>query len=298
MKTRNLLFALAGSLALSVGSMGAASAETVKVVASFSVLADVVKNVGGDHVEVTSLVPAEGDPHEFEPSPEDAKAVKAAAVTFVSGEGLETWFERLAKASGAEKAPVVVSEGIKTHSMDEDGETVPDPHVWNSIPNVLIWVGNIEKALATADPEDAAAFKANAAKYSAELKKLDAEIRKKVAAVPQDKRKVLTSHDAFGYYGEAYGVTFLSPLGISTETEASAAELAELIDQIKAEGIRVYFLENSNDSRLVKQVAAATGAEPGGELYPESLSAADGPVPTYLKLMQYNTDAIVSAISK
>ncbi|WP_107991395.1 metal ABC transporter solute-binding protein, Zn/Mn family [Breoghania corrubedonensis] len=278
--------------------MGAASAETVKVVASFSVLADVVKNVGGDHVEVTSLVPAEGDPHEFEPSPEDAKAVKAAAVTFVSGEGLETWFERLAKASGAEKAPVVVSEGIKTHSMDEDGETVPDPHVWNSIPNVLIWVGNIEKALATADPEDAAAFKANAAKYSAELKKLDAEIRKKVAAVPQDKRKVLTSHDAFGYYGEAYGVTFLSPLGISTETEASAAELAELIDQIKAEGIRVYFLENSNDSRLVKQVAAATGAEPGGELYPESLSAADGPVPTYLKLMQYNTDAIVSAISK
>jgi len=298
MNARRLLLALAGSAVLSLGTVAAASAKTIDVVASFSVLADVVKNVGGDHVNVRSLVPANGDPHEFEPSPDDAKAVKAAAVTFLSGNGLETWFERLAKASGATQKPVVVSAGIKTHTFEEDGRKVTDPHVWNSVPNVLVWVANIEKALAKADPEDAAAFKANAERYTRELKELDAAVRARIDTVPKDKRKVLTSHDAFGYYGKEYGVEFLSPLGVSTETEASAAEVAELIDQIRKEGIKVYFIENSNDPRLVKQIAEATGAQPGGELYPESLSAADGPVPTYAKLIQYNTEQIVSAISR
>ena len=141
------------------------AANTINVVASFTVLADVVKNVGGDHVVVKSLVPANGDPHEFEPSPTDAKSVREAAVTFVSGEGLEAWFQRLAKASGAQVAPVVVSQGIKTHAFEEDGKVITDPHVWNSIPNVLIWVNNIETALSNADPDDAVAFKKNAAAY-------------------------------------------------------------------------------------------------------------------------------------
>lgn len=298
MPTKRIFLALAGSALLAVGTMAAASAKTIDVVASFTVLADVVKNVGGEHVNVKSLVPPNGDPHEFEPSPEDAKSVKAAAVTFISGDGLENWFQRLAKAAGATEKPVVVSAGIKTRSLEEDGKKVTDPHVWNSVPNVLIWVANIEKALAKADPEDAAAFKANAERYTKELKELDASIRSRVGAVPKDKRKVLTSHDAFGYYGAEYGVTFLSPLGVSTETEASAADVAKLIDQIKKEHIKVYFIESSNDPRLVEQVAKATGAQAGGELYPEALSAADGPVPTYVKLMQYNTDKIVSAISK
>ncbi|MCS0504771.1 metal ABC transporter solute-binding protein, Zn/Mn family [Ancylobacter mangrovi] len=298
MNARRLFLALVGSTALTFGSAAAASAKTIDVVASFTVLADVVKNVGGDHVNVKSLVPPDGDPHEFEPSPDDAKAVGAAAVTFLSGEGLENWFQRLAKASGTKAKPVVVSSGIKTHTFEEDGKKVTDPHVWNSIPNVLIWVGNIEKALAKADPADAAAFKANAESYTKELKDLNASIHAKIDGVPRDKRKVLTSHDAFGYYGKEYGVTFLSPLGVSTETEASAADVAELIDQIKKEDIKVYFFENSNDPRLIKQIADATGATAGGELYPEALSPADGPASTYLKLMQYNTDQIVNAISK
>ncbi|MCQ8782924.1 zinc ABC transporter substrate-binding protein [Aurantimonas sp. CSK15Z-1] len=279
--------------------MGAsASAKTLDVVASFTVLADVVKNVGGEHVEVKSLVPANGDPHDYEPTPDDAKALKAADATFVSGEGLEGWFQRLAKAAGSSKTPIVVSEGIKTHEMDEDGETVTDPHVWNSAANVMIWVDNIEKALVAADPEDAADISKSADAYRAKLKDLDASIKKAIGAVPKDKRKVLTSHDAFGYYGREYGVTFLAPLGVSTETEASAADVAQLIDQIKEEGVKVYFLENSNDSRLVKQVAGATGAVAGGELYPEALSPADGPAPTYLAMMRYNTDQIAGAISK
>ncbi|MBT9385770.1 zinc ABC transporter substrate-binding protein [Pseudooceanicola sp. CBS1P-1] len=288
---------LAGAGVLALALAGAAQARTVDAVASFSVLADVVQNVGGDHVKVRSLVPANGDPHDYEPSPEDAKAVKSAAVTFLSGEGLETWFQRLAKASGASLAPVVVSDGIKTHSFEEDGRTVTDPHVWNSAANVLIWVDNIEAALVKADPEDADAIHASAEAYRAKLKALDASIKAALAPIPVDQRKVLTSHDAFGYYGAEYDVTFLSPLGVSTETEASAADVAELIKQIRKEGVKVYFLENSNDSRLVKQIASATDAQPGGELYPESLSGSDGPAPSYLDLMAYNTKQIVSAIS-
>lgn len=298
MKIRPLLLALTCSVSLGLATMSSAEAKTIDVVASFTVLADVVKQVGGDHVNVKSLVPANGDPHDFEPSPDDAKAVRSAAVTFVSGEGLETWFQRLAKASGADVAPVVVSTGIKTHTFEEDGEKVTDPHVWNSVPNVLVWVDNIEKSLAQADPEDAADFKANAERYTKTLQALNETIHSRIDAVPEEKRKVLTSHDAFGYYGKEYGVTFLSPLGMSTETEASAADVAELIDQIKKEGIKVYFIENSNDSRLVRQIASATGAQPGGELYPEALSDADGPAPSYAALMRYNTDQIVNAISK
>lgn len=289
---------LAGAAALSVAMMASASAKTMDVVASFTVLADVVQNVGGDHVNVKSLVPANGDPHDYEPSPTDAMAVKNAAVTFLSGEGLETWFERLAKAADSSKAPVIVSKGIKTHKMDEDGKTVTDPHVWNSVTNVLVWVDNIENALLEADPADAKDIKASAAAYRARLMKLDDDIKAKIDAVPKDKRKVLTSHDAFGYYGEEYGVTFIAPLGVSTETEASAADIAKLIDQIKADGVKVYFFENSNDARLVTQIANATGAEAGGELYPEALSSKDGPASSYIKLMNYNTDQIVAAISR
>ena len=297
MKPVSLVLGLLASAALTLGAT-VASAKNLDVVVSFTVLADVVKNVGGDHVQVKSLVPPNGDPHEFEPSPNDAKALKAADLVFVSGNGLETWFERLAKASGFKGKPIVVSTGIKTHKMDEDGKTVTDPHVWNSAKNVEIWVRNIEQALTAADPEDAHDFKANAERYAKELGELDAYAHSKIDSVPKEKRKVLTSHDAFGYFARDRGVSFLSPLGVSTETEASAADIAKLINQIKREHVKVYFIENSNDARLVKQIADATGAQPGGELYPEALSAADGPVPTYAKMFRYNVDQVAAAISK
>ena len=239
------------SAALGVGTSMPASAKTLNAVASFTVLADVVKQVGGEHVNVTSLVGPNGDPHDFEPSPDDAKKLKEADVTFISGEGLESWFERLVKASGYSGKPVVASEGVKTRTMDEDGKTIIDPHVWNSPVNIEVWVGNIEKALAAADPEDAAIFKANAARYTKVLKELDAYAKSKFETVPQDRRKILTSHDAFGYFGREYGITLLSPVGLSTETEASAADVGKLIDQIKKENVKTYFFENSNDSRLV-----------------------------------------------
>jgi len=273
------------ALALLALPASAASAKTIHAVVSFTVLGDVVKNVGGNHVTVKSLVPPNGDPHDYSPSPQDAIAMKNAQLTFLSGEGLETWFARLVKASGYQGKPVIVSDGISTHKMNEDGKVVIDPHVWNAIPNVEIWVKNIEAAMIKADPEDAADFRKNAAAYL-----------KKVKAIPAGNRKVLTSHDAFGYFGRTYGVTFLSPIGLSTETEASAADVAKLIGQIKREHVKVYFIENSNDPRLVKQIANATGAKSGGELYPEALSKADGPAPTYLKMFRYNVDQLVSAM--
>ncbi len=202
--------------------------------------------------------------------------MNAAQVTFVSGEGLEGWMDRLITASGYKGKPVTVSEGINTRTMEEDGEKITDPHVWNSPVNVKVWVANIETALSSADPTDAAAFKANAEKYTKTLDELNAYAHAKFDKVADDRLKVLTSHDAFGYFGREYNVSFLAPLGLSTESEASAADVAKLIEQIKGEHVKAYFFENSNDPRLVKQVAKATGAEPGGELYVESLSDAKG----------------------
>ena len=277
---------------------GLASAKTLHAVASFTVLADVVRQVGGDHVTVKSLVGPNGDPHEFEPSPADARSLTSADLVFLSGEGLESWFERLVKASGYSGRPVIVSDGIKTHAMEEDGHTVTDPHVWNSAANVIVWVSHIEKALSAADPEDAALFQQNAKAYTAKLKTLDAYARTAIAKVPADRRKVLTSHDAFGYFTADYGVTFLSPIGMSTENEASASDVAKLIDQIRREQVKVYFFENSNDPRLIRQIADATGARPGGELYVESLSPATGPAATYETMFRYNVDQIVQAISR
>lgn len=275
-----------------------ASAKTLKVVASFTVLADVVHEIGGSNVNVRSLVGPNGDPHEFEPSPDDAKALKESDVVFVSGEGLEGWMDRLITASGYTGKPVTVSKGIKTRRMEEDGKTVTDPHVWNSPVNVLIWVNNIEKALAAADPEDSERFRANAENYRKKLVALDAYAHSKLDIVPEAKRKVLTSHDAFGYFGREYKVRFLSPVGLSTETEASAADVAKLIDQIKAEGVKVYFFENSNDAKLVNQIAGATGAKAGGELYVEALSDKNGPASTYLTMFRYNVDQVATAFGK
>ncbi|MCJ9674084.1 MULTISPECIES: metal ABC transporter substrate-binding protein [unclassified Neorhizobium] len=297
MISRRLLLSAAVP-ALMAFSAVPAFADTLKVVASFTVLGDVVSQVGGKHVKVTNLVGPNGDPHEFEPSPTDARNLKAAQVAFVSGEGLEGWMDRLITASGYKGKPVVVSEGVNTRTMDEDGKTVTDPHVWNSPVNVKVWVANIEKALSQADPADAGAFKANAEAYLQKLDAMNAYAHSKFDAVPADRRKVLTSHDAFGYFGREYNVSFLAPLGLSTETEASAADVAKLIEQIKAEGVKTYFLENSNDPRLVKQIAKATAAQPGGELYVESLSDAKGPAPTYEKMFRYNVDQIAAAMAK
>jgi len=273
-----------------------AMAKTVDAVASFSILEDIVQEVGGDHVKVTTLVGPDGDPHSFEPSPKDSKAINASDVVFVSGLGLEGWIDRLVTASGYKGHLVTASEGVNSRKMEEDGKQITDPHAWNSMANGVIYATNVMNALIKADPEDADYFRQRGTAYIEQLQKLDAWAKTEFTGIPQSKRKVLTSHDAFGYFGQEYHVSFMAPVGFSTEAEASASGVASLIKQIKEEKVKTYFIENQTDPRLVKQIAAASGAQPGGELYPEALSGPQGPATTYIKAFKHNVETIVASM--
>jgi zinc/manganese transport system substrate-binding protein len=291
----------AGLLGLSLAACSLpawAQAKKLEVVASFTVLADVVHQIGGDAVDVRSLVGPNGDPHVYEPTPQDAQALANADVVFVSGLELEGWMDRLITASGYKGKIIVASDGIVTRRMEDDGKEITDPHAWNSAANGAVYAANVTKALVAADPAHAASYQANGTKYEAELKDLDSWARREVATIPAAKRKVITSHDAFGYLGAAYSIEFRAPVGFSTESEASAGDIAKLIDQIKREHIKAVFIENATDPRLVQQVAKAAGAQMGGELYAEALSTEDGPASTYEKMFRYNITTLVAGMKQ
>ncbi|MBK0001349.1 metal ABC transporter substrate-binding protein [Erwinia sp. S38] len=286
-------------LALALSALLAAPAvmaNTVQAVASFSVLADIVQNVGGEHVVVKSLVGPNGDPHSFEPTPKDSQSLAHADLVFVSGLGMEGWMDRLITSSGYKGQTIVASSGINTRKMEEDGKTITDPHAWNSMQNGVIYATNVMNALIAADPTDAAYFRQQGNAYIEQLKKLDSWAQREFAQIPQSKRKVLTSHDAFGYFGQRYGVSFLSPVGFSTESEASASDVASLINQLKKEKINAWFIENQTDPRLVKQIASATGAKQGGELYPEALTEKGGEADSYVAAFKHNVTAMVASM--
>ncbi|WP_374171131.1 metal ABC transporter substrate-binding protein [Klebsiella variicola subsp. variicola] len=287
--------AMVVALALGLMAQGA-MAKTLNVVSSFSVLGDMVQQVGGEHVHVDTLVGPDGDPHTFEPSPKDSALLSKADVVVVNGLGLEGWLDRLIKASGFKGELVVASKGVKTHTLDEDGKTVTDPHAWNSAANGALYAQNILDGLVKADLEDKAALTSSGKRYIEQLTNIDGWAKAQFSAIPLAKRKVLTSHDAFGYFGRAYNVTFHAPQGLSSESEASAAQVAALIKQIKADGVHTWFMENQLDPRLVKQIASATGAQPGGELYPEALSAPGGVADSYVKMMRHNVALIAASM--
>lgn len=291
MKRMGIVLALALGL-VAQGSM----AKTLNVVASFSVLGDMVQQVGGEHVHVHTLVGPDGDPHTFEPSPQDSALISQADVVVINGLGLEGWLDRLISASGFKGQLVVASTGIKTHTLEEDGKTVTDPHAWNSAANGALYAQNILHGLVKADPEDSDALEASGEKYIHQLHEIDGWAKQQFSSIAPQKRKVLTSHDAFGYFSRAYGVTFLSPQGLSSESEASAAQVAALINQIKADGVHTWFMENQLDPRLVKQIASATGAQPGGELYPEALSKLGGVADSYTKMLRHNVELIAASM--
>lgn len=272
------------------------SARDVQVVASFTVLADMARQIGGSHLQVRSLVGPNGDPHVYEPTPQDAEALAHADVIVVNGLGLEGWMDRLIRASGRRGAVTVASTGIRVRRMDEDGRNIPDPHAWNSAANAVVYAENITRALAAADPAHAADYRAAGAAYEARLLALDQWARQEVGRLPATRRIVITGHDAFGYLGGAYGIRFLAPASLSTESEASAATVAHLIDQIRRTQIRAVFVENSNDPRLTERIAAATGVKPGGTLCPEALSTADGPAPTYARMFRYNIQTLLNGM--
>ncbi|MGJ5070997.1 metal ABC transporter substrate-binding protein [Bradyrhizobium oligotrophicum] len=280
-------------LTLLLSLVAPASAETrLNVVTSFSILADFVRQVGGDKVSVASLVGPDSDVHVYTPTPHDAKDVGAARLLIVNGLGLEGWLPRLQQASGS-KAPIITAtQGISPRKRGTDA----DPHAWQSVGNAKVYVRNIRDALVAADPADAEVFKANAERYLAELDALDREVRAEIDRIPAERRKVISTHDAFGYFADAYGVAFIAPLGVSTETEPSARDVAEIIRQVKKTGIPAVFLENFNDDRLVGRIAAETGAKIGGTLYSDALSDEKGPVPTYIAMVRHNIRALTSAL--
>jgi zinc/manganese transport system substrate-binding protein len=297
--SRNVITWIILILALVLGPAPKAQTSTkVPVVATFSILADFVRNVGGSRVDVTMLVGPNGDTHVYQPKPADAEQLGAARLIVVNGLGLEGWIDRLIKASGT-KAPVVVAtQGLKPQKMREEGRIETDPHAWQSIADAKTYVTNIRDGLIAADPVGESTYRSNAQEYLAKLDALEKEVSAEIAKIPPEKRQIITTHDAFGYFGSAYGFRFIAPQGISTENEPSARDVAKIIRQIRAEKIPAVFLENVTDPRLIKRIAAETGAKIGGALYSDALSPADGPAATYIEMMRHNVRELVSALAQ
>jgi len=282
-------------------SGGAGAADKVKAVASFSILGDMVRQVGGDRVDVVTLVGPDGDAHVFSPTPADAKTLASSQLFFVNGLGFEGWMERLEKSSGFKGKTIVASKGVKPHTMvEEEGgetETITDPHAWQDLANGKLYVANIRDGLIAADPAGKAIYDANANTYLDAIAAEEAAVKQALGALPEARRRIITSHDAFGYFGAAYGLEIIAPEGVSTESEASAQDVAKIIRQIKAEHIPAVFIENITDHRLLDQIARETGAKIGGTLYSDALSGADGPAATYLDMFKHNVGALTAALS-
>ena len=295
----------------------AQSDRPIPVVATFSILGDMVERIGGEHVDVTTLVGPDGDTHVYRPTPSDARAVSEAKIPVVNGLQFEGWLDRLIDASDFSGVRVVATVGIDLIAADHDAHDdhdadddhaahddsdahdhgVFDPHGWQSLRNATVYVDNITAALAKADPGNAGAFYRNREVYVDEIEALDSEIRTMVAGLPAGSRTVVTSHDAFQYFGRDHGLTFIAPQGLSTESEASAQDVARLVEQIRDQGIRAVFIENISDPRLLERIAGETGAAVGGTLYPGALSGPDGPASTYLDMMRHNASTLAQALT-
>lgn len=296
-------FLVTTGLAVGLAIAPAWGQERLPVVATFSILGDITARIGGERIAVRTLVGPGGDAHTYQPSPTDARGVAQARLLVTNGLGMEGWIDRLARASDFKGQLVVASAGVALQSMAEEEEeggvgrmqrkrvkptVVSDPHAWQSLANGERYARNIAEALIQIDPAGAEIYRANYAAYSAELAALDGWVRGELAGVPAAKRRIITSHDAFGYFGTAYGVEFLAPVGISTEAEPSAADVARLIRQIREQGVKAIFVETITDSRLVEQIAREAGGIVGGNLYSDSLSQAGGPADSYVKMFRYN----------
>lgn len=301
MAIRKILAVLFALIVSALPAAAQAKQEKIPVVATFSILGDFVKNVGGDRVTVSTLVQPNGDAHVYQPSPADAKTVVDAKIVFMNGLGLEGWLDRLIKASGTKGAIVIATKSIKPHEMKEEAgghaEHKFDPHAWQSIANAKIYTVNIRDALIAADPAGRKVYEDNAADYLKRLGDLEKEVKETIAKIRPEKRRVITTHDAFGYFASAYGMKFIAPQGVSTESEASAKDVARIIRQIRAEKIPAVFMENISDPRLVQRIADETGAKIGGTVYSDSLSDDKGPASTYIGMMEHNIRQFAAALT-
>lgn len=280
----------------------ARAADPKRVVASFSILADMAREVGGTGVAIRALAGPDQDLHGFEPRPSDLQAIGQADVLVVNGLGLEGWADRLARAAGFKGVPVVATRGIKalkaghTHTGAAD-LGADDPHAWQNVANAKIYVANIRDGLAAADRANEAAYAAAATRYTAQLDALDAEIRARLAPIPRARRRIVTSHDAFAYFAEAYGVDMLAVAGTWRDTEPSARELAALAAQARRQDIRALFIENAGNGTALRALAAELGVAVGGRLFGDALSPPGGPAPSYVEMMRHNARTIAAALA-
>jgi zinc/manganese transport system substrate-binding protein len=280
-------------LVLIAAAVPARAQERLKTVASFSILGDFVRNVGGDRVSITTLVGPGSDAHVYSPTPADAKKIADARLIFINGLGFEGWLPRLVKSAGSKATVVTATSGIAALKSGSGA----DPHGWQSVANAKIYVGNIRDALAAADPASAQVFRANADAYLATLDALDREVRDAIAKIPENRRKVISTHGAFGYFAATYGIAFIAPVGVSTESEPSARDIAGIITQVRSARIPAVFLENASDPRLIRRISAETGAKIGGTLYSDSLTGEKGEAPTYIDMVRHNIKALTSALA-
>ena len=282
-----LAVVMAGSLAC-----GMAQAQDRPVaVATFSILADLTQRVAGDYAQVLTLVGPNGDAHVFEPGPKESAELAHADLLIANGLGFEPWLQRLEDASGFIGKVVLASDGVTPLAAEG-----VDPHAFQDLANAQIYVANIAKGLSEAAPDHAADFKANADKLIAEIAALDQQLKADFGAIPQERRRVLTSHDAFHYFGRAYGIEFVSVQGLSTEAEPTADDLVKVVRQARDGHLSAIFLENMSDPRLAETVAQETGLRVGGELYADALSEADGPAPDYLSLVRHNAQQLLAGM--
>jgi zinc/manganese transport system substrate-binding protein len=279
--------------AFAATALTARAQQRLNVVASFSILGDFLKNVGGDRVSVTTLVGPDGDVHVYAPAPSDAKKIADAKLVIINGLGLEGWLPRLVQSAGSRATVVTATDGIAPLKIGSD----TDPHAWQSVADAKIYVTNIRNALVGADPAGAEVYRANTETYLAKLDALDREVREAIAQIPPARRKVISTHRAFGYFAAAYGIEFIAPLGVSTESEPSARDIAAVITQIRTLRIPAVFLENISDGRLIARIAAETGARVGGTLFSDSLTGEKGDAPTYIELVRHNIKTLTNALA-
>ena len=288
-------------LVLAWSAQGASAAQTpVRVLVSFSILADIARQVGGSDVAVTSLIGPDANEHVFEPSPDQVRQLTQAQLFIVNGFGLEGWRTRLIQSAQYRGLVVIATAGITPLMTTETDETAPspDPHAWQDPRNAVIYAEHIMRDLAGIDPEHAEAHRQRFSEYRAALDALNRNVHDGLAVIPAEKRQVITTHDAFAYYGKAYGVTFMAPEGLNTESEPSAKSVAALIRQIRRQGTKALFLENISDPRLMEEIARETGATLGPPLYSDALSSPNGPAPTYIRMIEYNTATLRAGMLK
>jgi len=283
------------AVAVLAGVRAAARPGPLPVVASFSILADIVRQVGGAAVSVTSLVPPDGDAHTYEPKPSDLRALASAKLLAVNGLGLEGWMDRLVSSAGYRGALVTASDGVAVRRLNA---SEVDPHAWQDPRDGAIYARNLADALAAADPAQAEALLAAGREYAGKIMQTDAWIEATLSAIPAERRTIVTSHDAFGYYGARYGVTVLAAQGIDDAGEPSARDIARLADQIRRTGVRAVFLENMTNPDLIRALARDAGVVAGPPVYSDALSPPDGPAATYVDMLRHNTTLFAEAMGR